>query len=122
MNGILALFTVVPILSASVNNAPKPEQARQEIAELGKALDMFYTDCGRYPTAQEGLTALVYQSGSDCRNWGPDPYIKEVPKDPWDHDYIYESSDPRKYVLQSLGADGRPGGTGDDADISSDPN
>ena len=54
----------------------------------------------------------------NCANWGPDPYIKKVPVDPWGSDYIYEL-DGSDYVLISMGADKEEGGTGKDKDISS---
>ena len=97
----------------------KMNEARIQIRELGKALDMFYADCGFYPPADTGLNALVEPPGSDCPTWGPDPYIKRVPKDPWNNALIYDR-EGSNYFLMSLGADGREGGSGVDSDITSD--
>lgn len=91
------------------------KEARIQISEIGKALDMFMTDCGSYP---EELGALI-EAPESCTNWGPDPYIKKMPKDPWGKDFIYEINGGN-YVLVSFGADGREGGSGNDADISSE--
>jgi general secretion pathway protein G len=95
------------------------KQAKITMAEVGKALDMYYTDCGAYPSSEQGLGALVQAPGDGCSSWGPDPYIKKVPRDPWNHEYIYESQGGT-YVLQSLGRDNREGGTGEDEDLSSE--
>lgn len=92
------------------------KQAKIAMSGLGDALDMYRASCGSYP---ENLEALVEKPG-DCPNWGPEPYLKKIPKDPWNGDFIYERSSRSKYVLRSLGADGAEGGTGSDADISSD--
>lgn len=92
------------------------KQAEIQIKEIGKQLDMFYADCGFYP---ESINALV-EKASDCANWGPEPYLKKAPKDPWGSEFIYERKSRSDYTLQSLGADGNEGGTGNDEDISSE--
>jgi len=96
----------------------KVKQTRIQIAEYGKALDMYFTDCNQYPTTEEGLQALVTAPAS-CQNWGPDSYLKKVDKDPFGGELVYESNG-NSYTLKSLGSDHREGGTGDAADISSD--
>ena len=94
----------------------KVKQARIKIANMRNALDMFYTDCGSYPSQ---LADLVKQPDS-CSNWGPSPYVKKEKdlKDPWNRDFIYEA-EGNDYELVSLGSDGRDGGEGVDKDISS---
>jgi general secretion pathway protein G len=98
----------------------KVKSARAQIELLGTALDTFRLDVGRYPTAQEGLQALRQRPfGAD--RWDG-PYLKkDVPKDPWDHPYYYRSpgESGRPYDLYSLGADGAPGGDGDNRDVTS---
>jgi general secretion pathway protein G len=96
----------------------KVKEAQIAISELGKALDMYYQDCNAYPTTSEGLQALV-QAPPSCTNWGPDPYTKSIKKDPWNTPFVYES-DGNTYLLKSLGADKREGGTGNGKDITSD--
>lgn len=96
----------------------KIRQAKIQLAEYGKALDMYFTDCNGYPSTEEGLQALV-AAPPTCSNWGPDPYLKKVNKDPWNGDFVYESQG-NTYTLKSLGSDKRDGGTGDAADISSE--
>lgn len=96
----------------------KVKQAKIQIGEFTKNLDMYYTDCGLYPTTDEGLQALI-TAPSSCTSWGPEPYIKRLSKDPWSKDLIYES-DGSSYVLRSLGKGGKEGGSGEEADISSE--
>jgi general secretion pathway protein G len=94
--------------------------ARAQIELLGTALDTYRLDVGRYPSSQEGLGALQQRPFGVDRWDGP--YLKkDVPKDPWDHPYMYRSPGEagRPYDLYSYGADGSPGGTGDNHDITS---
>jgi general secretion pathway protein G len=97
----------------------KVKTARLQIDNFGKSLDLFFLDAGRYPTSAEGLEALV-QKPSAVASW-TGPYLKgdKVPPDPWGHRYNYRSpGEHGKYDLYSFGADGRDGGTGNDADVS----
>jgi general secretion pathway protein G len=98
----------------------REKAARIQIASLTNSLDLFYLDVGRYPTSQEGLTALVQRpTGVDV--WSG-PYLKEavVPLDPWSHDYVYVAPGSHgAYDLLSYGSDGREGGEGSAADITS---
>jgi general secretion pathway protein G len=91
-----------------------------QIERLGTVLDTFRLDIGRYPTTQEGLQALVTRPNGIERWDGP--YLnKGVPKDPWDRPYVYRSPGEggRPYDIYSLGADGAPGGTDQNRDITS---
>jgi general secretion pathway protein G len=118
---VLAIVaSLIGVLATQINSRMKKakiNQAKIQIGELGKALDMYYTDCNSYPTSAEGLQALVTQSGN-CPGWGPDPYLKRMPKDPWGNDFIYDSQG-NTFTLISLGADKKEGGAGDATDISS---
>jgi len=94
--------------------------ARAQIELLGTALDTFRLDVGRYPSTQEGLAALRQRPFGTDRWDGP--YLKkDLPKDPWEHPYYYRSPGEggRPYDLYSYGADGAPGGDGDNRDITS---
>lgn len=123
---ILIVVAIIALLASLV--APrlfgKLESSKQKIAKtqinlIETALDMFRLDVGRYPTTQEGLKVLWSNPG-DIPNWHG-PYLKKpIEKDPWGHPYIYRC--PGKhgaYDLYSLGADGKPGGTGENKDITS---
>lgn len=114
--GLLAAL-VAPNFFGQASKA-RVKTARLQIANLSTALDALALDTGRYPTAQEGLRALLDPpSGMDM--WDG-PYLKKLPKDPWNHDYVYRgASGNSEYEILSYGADGSPGGEGDNADISS---
>ncbi|MBF5043302.1 type II secretion system protein GspG [Aggregicoccus sp. 17bor-14] len=81
------------------------DRAELDIHNIAGALKLSYAKQGRYPSTAEGLQALVAQGS-----------IESIPLDPWNHPYRYELRDGRPEVL-SLGADGRPGGSGRDEDI-----
>ena len=98
----------------------KVKSARMQIDNFAKALDLYYLDAGRYPNTAEGLDALVHKPAADG-NWAG-PYLKgeKLPSDPWGNKYNYRSpGEHGKYDLYSFGADGREGGAGNDADITS---
>ncbi len=86
------------------------------MGKVSQALQLYYVDCGSYPSSLDGL---LDNQGSECRSWGPDPYLDKYPQDAWRNDIIYELSGNR-FVLRSLGADKKEGGSGTDADISSE--
>jgi general secretion pathway protein G len=118
---LVILGGLIAILATQVQGRLKKAKIRQaqiQIAEYGKALDMYFTDCNSYPTTEEGLGALVTAPPS-CSNWGPDPYLKKVGKDPWGGEFVYESQG-NNYLLKSLGSDRREGGTGDAQDITNE--
>jgi len=98
----------------------RSKTARIQIDNLSSALDLFFIDTGRYPSGQEGIEALVRRP-ADAGTWNG-PYLKgtDVPRDPWGNAYLYRVPGPDgPYELISLGSDGREGGEGSAADISS---
>ncbi len=117
--GLLAGF-VAPRYFAQVGKS-QVKVAKAQIDALDKALDQFRLDMGRYPTSEEGLNALQTAPGGaeTTGTWGG-PYLKKgVPNDPWGRPYLYVSpGEHGEFDLSSLGKDGRPGGTGEDADIT----
>lgn len=117
---IMALLAslVAPKLFGKLDDA-KVKTARAQMQMLSTALDAFRLDVGRYPTTQEGLKVLWVRE-SDIKNWNG-PYLpKKVDKDSWKNPYHYKTpgSDKHEYDLFSYGADGKEGGSGNDADIS----
>lgn len=128
---ILVVLAVIGVLAALVApnvfrhlGTAKEATARSQIEMLGTALDAYRLDNGRYPTTEQGLAALWMEPVSEPRplNWRG-PYVrKAVPADPWGTAYQYTSSgptSPSSFDLLSYGADGRPGGEGEAADIKS---
>ena len=97
----------------------KLKATRAQIELFATALDTFRLDVGRYPTTEEGLQALRQKPGGIERWDGP--YLKkDLPLDPWNKPYVYKSpGDHGPYDILSYGADGVPGGDGDNRDITS---
>ena len=114
--GMLAAL-VFPKFISKVGKG-KVSAARTQIELLGQALDQFRMETGRYPTTQEGLNALQVNPG--VNGWDG-PYLKKgIPNDPWGRPYHYESPGQHgDYDLYSYGADGNPGGEGENQDINS---
>jgi general secretion pathway protein G len=114
---ILALLAgiVGPRVLGQLGGA-KSKTAAVQIADLEKTLELFKLDVGRYPTAEEGLEALV-KKPANATAWSG-PYLKGgVPADPWNHPYLYKPGAGGTFEILSLGADGTPGGEGENVDI-----
>jgi len=121
---IIALVAAVvgPRLMAQFDRS-KVTAAGVQARSLASALETMRLDLGRYPSADEGLDLLVQapQSGSDASGLWQGPYLNgKLPLDPWSRAYVYEPSadENQSPRIVSLGADGKPGGTGLAADIS----
>lgn len=125
---ILVVIAVIAILASLV--APNVFQhvgtarsttARSQLEMLATALDAYRLDTGRYPTTEQGLAALTTAPAVDAPPAWRGPYLRRaVPLDPWGNPYVYTApgaNNPAGFDLLSLGADGRPGGEGDNADI-----
>ena len=102
-------------------NKTKVKLTKLEMKYINDALTMYYADCGVYPNIDQGLDALLKapeksKYSKECKNWGPYPYIKRIPKDPWGRPFIYESNGS-EFRLISLGSDRREGGEGFKKDI-----
>jgi len=116
--GVLAALVVPRVLS-------RPDEARavaakQDIASLMQSLKLYRLDNRRYPTAEQGLQALVQQptSGPRADNWKA--YIERLPSDPWGAPYQYLNPGVNGEIdVFSFGADGKAGGDGANADIGS---
>lgn len=118
---MLLVLVILGVLAAIVypKVAGRGEQARQtstqtQIASFKTALDAFEVDNGYYPKGRNGLQDLVTKP-RDAVNWRG-PYLDNIPKDPWQNDYIYEcpgKHNPSSYDVMSMGPDGQSG-TSDD--------
>jgi general secretion pathway protein G len=118
--GILAAL-IVPKLMGRTDDA-RIIAAKQDIATLMQALKLYKLDNQRYPTTEQGLQALVAKptSGPAADGWKTGGYLDKLPKDPWGYPYQYLSPGLKGEIdVFSFGADGQPGGTGNDADIGS---
>ncbi len=126
---LLVVIVILGILAALIvpRVMDRPDQARAtaaraDIATIMQALKLYKLDNGTYPSADQGLAALVKkpERGDIPRNWKSGGYVERLPKDPWDFDYQYLNPGIRGEVdVFSFGADRKPGGEGFDADIGS---
>jgi general secretion pathway protein G len=119
--GILAGL-IVPRIMDRPDDARRTKAAVQ-IQLIGQALKLYKIDNGKYPTTEQGLSALVTPpaAGALAKKWRVGGYLENgvIPKDPWDNDFVYISPGLHgEYDLSSHGADGQPGGEGGDADIN----
>jgi general secretion pathway protein G len=114
--GLLAAY-VGPKYFAQIGKS-EVKTTKAQIVALEKALDQYRLDTGHYPTTEQGLGALVTKPSNELKWDGP--YLsKAVPNDPWGNPYVYKSpGDHGDLDIMSYGRDGRPGGDGEDADIT----
>ncbi len=113
---IMVVITILGLIAAAVAvnvvgqlSEAKIKQAKADLHTLENCLDLYKVDKGRYPTTEEGLQAIV--TAGKC---------KANIKDPWQHEYVYlypGQVHPDSFDIKSYGADGQPGGDGDNADI-----
>jgi len=116
---ILVVMAIIAMLAVMVapnifnqQAGAQRDAAMSQISSLEAALDTYRLDVGEYPDSLEGLT----ENDSGRAAWNG-PYLRrDVPKDPWGNDYVYDSNG-REFTLISYGPDGEQGGQGDDADI-----
>jgi general secretion pathway protein G len=110
LSSLVAIRTRAYLISAKQN------AAKAEISTVVRALETFYATESRYPTNEEGVEILA-----ERRESFGDALLTKVPIDPWGNVYQYVSpGTDNPYEVLSLGADGKEGGEGADADISSE--
>lgn len=117
--GMIAAVAI-PQLTKLLGGA-KHRAAQIQVETVSHAVDYYETDIGAYPTAEQGLKAL-WSPPSDAAAWNG-PYVRREKQliDPWGRPFLYRiPGRTHPYELLSLGADGKQGGHGDDADISSE--
>lgn len=122
---LLVVIVIIGLLTAVVgprlfSQLGKSEQsaAKAQIDALGKALDTYRLDIGRYPSTEQGLQALAAKP--EAENKWNGPYMqKAIPPDPWGKPYVYRSpGQAGDFDLLSYGKDGQPGGEHENADVS----
>lgn len=121
--GLLATFLLPKIIDRP--DEARITKAKSDIKAIESALKLYKLDNGFYPTTEQGLSALITQPTIEPipKNWKRGGYLdtNSIPKDPWGNNYIYRSpgEEERDYEIISLGADGKEGGEGINADIKS---
>src|SRR5690554_308546 len=122
---VMVVVVIVGIMAALIvpNLMDRPDQARavaarQDIGALMQALKLYRLDNGRYPTAEQGLPALMGEPQSQGTKGRS--YLDQLPNDPWGMPYQYLNPGVHGEIdVFSFGADGRAGGEGINADIGS---
>jgi general secretion pathway protein G len=127
---MMVVIVIIGILAAVVagrvmvsGDKAKMEATKAQIENVSQALDLFKLDQNKYPTRLEDLQNMP--PDVDPKKWPPGGYLRKAPRDGWDREFIYRVPGTRgqPYDIISLGADGREGGDGYDADIwNSDAN
>jgi len=117
--GLLATVVVLNVLPSQ--KRASVEKARADIAQLETALESYRLTMLRYPTTDAGLEALVEApaDADQARRYPDGGFINRLPEDPWGnaYQYLYPGENGARFDVWSLGADGEPGGQGNDADI-----
>lgn len=120
--GLIGTFAITNIMARRQEGNRKATKIMMQ--QLRTALDDFYRTCNAYPSnGQGGMMALIQKpADNSCPDYDPSGYLKSknLPKDAWGSDFIYDCPDGRKYVLKSFGADKKEGGEGNDKDISTE--
>lgn len=123
---LLIVLVIIGLLAAAVGPSlykriqpAKQTMTRDQIQSFMVALDNYFIDTGHYPSAQQGL-AVLRDDSQDIKGWDG-PYLqKEIPKDPWGHQYIYRTPGRNgAYEIVSYGEDGIEGGEDENQDINS---
>jgi len=115
---IIALIAAIALPQlGKVFGRSQVKTTEAQLAQLSGAVEQFRADVQRYPTEQEGLKALI-EKPQGVEGW-EGPYIQKrtLPKDGWKRDFIYKLDDRFGFIVRSLGADGKEGGEGENADI-----
>lgn len=118
--GLIAAVAIPQVMK--LLGGAKAKAARIQLQTVQNGLNYFQLDVGRFPTESEGLKALTTAPQGDAAWSGP--YVRNDKQliDPWGRPLIYKAqAEGKPYVLETLGADGKEGGTGDDADIVAEP-
>ncbi len=116
--GVLAALIVPNVLDRA--DDARTTAARTDVANVMQALKLYKLDNQRYPTAEQGLQALIAKPATSPipPNWKP--YLEKLPNDPWGQPYRYLNPGVKGEIdVMSFGADGQAGGEGKDADIGS---
>ncbi len=122
---IVILGILIGIVAPRIMDRPgeaKQVKAKIQIEGLESALKLYKLDNGTYPTTEQGLQALVDAPSTGAKKWRKGGYIEKskIPKDPWENEFIYLSPGIHgDHDMTSYGADGVPGGEGENQDINS---
>jgi general secretion pathway protein G len=116
--GVLAALIVPNVLSRA--DDARVTAARTDVGNLMQALKLYKLDNQRFPSADQGLNALAFKPTTEPLPGNWKPYLDKMPSDPWGRPYQYMNPGIKSEVdVLSFGADGQPGGEGNNADVGS---
>lgn len=125
---IMVVVVIIGLLAALVgpqvigrSDEAKVQATKVQISNFEQSLELFHLNNGFFPTTDQGLIALVEKPSMppEPRNYPSGGYMKKLPKDPWDNDYVYICpGEKRDYDIISYGADRQEGGEGINSDIT----
>ena len=123
---VLVVLSIIALIAAVVGprlvgylGKAKADTAKIQMREIASALELYFLDNGAYPSEQAGLGALMSKP-ADAKRWNG-PYLKKAEGlvDPWGQAYTYKlAGGTTGFEIVSLGADGAPGGEGENADLT----
>lgn len=113
--GLITAIVAINVLPSQ--DKARVEKAKADIAAIDQALTLFHLEAARFPTTEEGLDALVEPAAALGAERAA--FIRTLPNDPWNRPYQYVApGETGPYDLYSMGADGKVGGEGLDADVT----
>ena len=123
---LLVVMVIIGLLSAYVGpkvfgqiGKSETKIAKAQIEAIVKGLEQYRIDAGHYPSADQGLAALMVAPAAEAK-WAGPYMAKALPQDPWGRPYLYRvPGEHGDCDVFSLGRDGQPGGEGEDADVNS---
>lgn len=122
---MLLVVAILALLAALVGSrlvgafgGAQVKTTKSQIESLSSNIERMRLDIGRYPTAEEGLRVLIEKPQTNAEKWAG-PYLpKEVlPKDGWGNEFVYQIDETWGFRIVSYGADAKPGGEGENADL-----
>jgi general secretion pathway protein G len=126
---IMVVLVIIGVMTAAVAGkffgkaeGARITQVRADFRTIGSQLKLYRLDNYRYPTAEQGLQALLEKPSTDPvpRQWQSGGYLDRLPLDPWGNQYFYNAPGEKEdYEIYTYGADGLVGGAGADKDLYS---
>ena len=120
---VVILAILAAVVMPKVMEKPgeaRVKRAQADITAIVTALNTYKLDNFNYPSTEQGLQALVSKPAGqpEAPNWAKGGYLDKMPKDPWGREYLYLHPGAHGDIdVYTLGADGRSGGDGENADI-----
>lgn len=115
--GLIAAVAIPQVMR--LLGSAKGKAAKIQLETLSQSLLLYQIDTGEFPTTEQGLKAL-WQMPAQTTSWSG-PYVRREKQlvDPWGNPFVYRApGEGAAYQLVTLGADGKEGGSGEDADLS----